>query len=198
MLLYLLSTCYVAGTLLRTLPVLILISPRTPSAGTIIIPILQMRIQRLRNVYYLSSHSDYMNLICTHLVWLSSHLSPPAIRDLVSLSVSLMPSYFPLPVLAPSSIFLPPLHSSHLPLNASCSRKSYLYLIIYSLGSLHFHLEHLWGSILLVTLNSISISSARLRLQDVSHPTVWIIDSLVTHHSQVVNHQYGQFPSARF
>lgn len=63
MVLYLLSTCYVTGTLLRTLPVLLLISPRTPLAGTIIIPSLQMRIQRLRNVYDLSSHSDYMNLI---------------------------------------------------------------------------------------------------------------------------------------
>lgn len=170
MLLHPLSTCYVAGTLLRTLPVLILITPRNTSAGTIIIPSLQMRVQRLRNVYYLSSHE--VDLACIHLVRLSSHLSPPAIRDLVPLSISLMPTYFPLPVLVPSPIFLHPLHSSHLSLNASCSRKSYLYLIIYSLGNLHFHLEHLWGSILIVTLNSISISSARLRLQDVLHPTV--------------------------
>lgn len=137
------STCYVTGTLLRPYIYEFHLILEPHMAGTIIIPTLQKMIQRLRNVYYLSLQSEYMNLI-----WPVS-TSPDRVPSFSSSCwrsgpSDLMPGYFSLPALAPPPTLISPLHSSCLPLNATCSRVPSWYPITHLLGSLHFHLEHLW------------------------------------------------------
>lgn len=161
--------------------------------------------QRLRNVYYFISQSEYK-----YLIWplsISPDWVPTLFLSLLDIwspwSVPLMPGSFSfLAGLVLPPTLIPPLHPLMSPPNATYSRKPFWYYIKHSPGNLQFHLQHLWRVILFISVGSLSISPATLRCQDpltsVSHPTVRIMHSLITHHFQLFNHPYIQFPSAHF